>query len=224
MSEITIYHGSPTIIQHPDPAKSKPYNDYGPGFYCTRHLELAKEWACTEGIDGYANTYTLTLDGLSVLNLLSEDYHILHWLALLVNYRRIRLSTPMMKNGARWLKDHFLTDLDSYDIVIGYRADDSYFSLARAFVNNEISLKQLSYAMKLGELGEQIVLISQKAFDRISFKDYLVADNTVYYVRRKHRDETARAAFRAELDKEDLDGIFIRDLMRMEVTDDALRL
>ena len=224
MSEITIFHGSPKIIQHPDPAKSKPYNDYGPGFYCTRHLELAKEWACTEGIDGYANTYTLTLDGLSVLNLLSEDYHILHWLALLVNYRRIRLSTPMMKNGARWLKDHFLTDLDSYDIVIGYRADDSYFSFARAFVNNEISLKQLSYAMKLGELGEQIVLISQKAFDRISFKDYLVADNTVYYVRRKHRDETARAAFRAELDKEDLDGIFIRDLMRMEVTDDALRL
>lgn len=219
MPETIIYHGSSTIIEHPDLAKSKPYNDYGPGFYCTRHLELAKEWACTEGVDGYANAYTLKTDDLSVLNLLSEDYHILHWLALLVNYRRIRLSTPMMKNGVRWLKDQFLIDLDSYDIVIGYRADDSYFSFARSFVNNEISLKQLEYAMKPGELGEQIVMISQKAFDQICFKDYEIADNAVYYVRRKRRDEMAREAFREELDKEDLDGIFIRDLMKMEVTE-----
>ena len=68
-----------------------------------------------------------------------------------------------------WLTTHFLPDIERFDAVIGYRADDSYFSFARAFVNNEISLKQLSYAMKLGELGEQFVLKSEKAFSAIRF-------------------------------------------------------
>ena len=224
MSKLILYHGSPEIVQTPQFGKGKSYNDYGKGFYCTEHLELAKEWACTENTDGYVSKYEFDTAGLSVLNLSSDEYTILHWLALLVEYRKFRISTPIMKRGADWLKEHFLIDLTPYDAIIGYRADDSYFSFARAFINNEISLTQLSYAMRLGKLGEQFVLKSPAAFERIKFTDYEIADNTVYYAKRKSRDDEARTAFRAELEKNDLDSLYIRDIIREEVNSNDPRL
>ena len=224
MSKLILYHGSSEIIEKPIFGKGKAYNDYGRGFYCTENFELAKEWACTEGIDGYANQYEIETDGLKILNLSSGEYTVLHWLALLMTYRKLRLSTPVMKRGAEWLKEHFLVNIEDYDVIIGYRADDSYFSFARAFVSNEISLGQLSHAMKLGKLGEQFVLKSREAFEAIQFVSYVASDNTIYYARRKARDDAARSAFFAELERDYMDGIYIRDLIRGEVKADDPRL
>ena len=224
MNKRILYHGSPNIVQTPVFGKGKAYNDYGKRFYCTEHQELAKECACTENTDGYVNKYKFDTDGLSILNLSTGEYTILHWLALLMEYRRFRISTPVMKHGADWLKEHFLIDLAPYDAVVGYRADDSYFSFARAFVNNEISLTQLSYAMRLGKLGEQFVLKSPAAFDKIRFVSYEIADNTEYYAKGKARDDEARAAYRAELEKDDLNGLYMRDILREELTPDDPRL
>ncbi len=141
-----------------------------------------------------------------------------------MKYRKFRVSTPVMKRGADWLKKHFLLDLEPYDAVVGYRADDSYFSFARAFVNNEISLAQLSYAMRLGKLGEQFVLKSPSVFEKIRFISYEIADNTEYYAKRKARDDKARAAFRAEPENDDLDGLYMRDIIREEVQPNDPRL
>ena len=52
--------------------------------------------------------------------------------------------------------------MGEYDVIIGYRADDSYFSFAKDFINNTISVEQLAEAMRLGELGIQIVLKSER--------------------------------------------------------------
>ena len=224
MSNLTIYHGSSEIIENPEYRKGTVYNDYGQGFYCTEHINLAKEWACTENTDGFVSKYEIDISSLSILNLSSEEYTILHWLALLMNNRKVRQSTPIMKKGAQWLYENFLPDITGCDVIIGYRADDSYFSFARAFVNNEISLKQLSYAMRLGNLGEQFVLKSSKAFDCIRFTSYEPADSTIYYTLRKARDEEARNAFFAELENDDTDGIFMRDITRKEIKPDDLRL
>ena len=138
MSKLTIYHGSPEIIERPQFGKGKTYNDYGRGFYCTEHIELAKEWACTEDVDGFVNKYEIDMSNLKVLNMSSDEYTILHWLAMLMKHRKVRLSTPVMKRGREWLIEHFLPDTKDYDAIIGYRADDSYFSFARAFVNPSI--------------------------------------------------------------------------------------
>lgn len=224
MSKQILYHGSPDIIQTPVFGKGKSYNDYGQGFYCTEHLELAKEWACTENTDGYANKYEMDTDGLSVLDLSTDGYTILHWLALLIRYRKFRISTPVMKRGVDWLKEYFFINLAPYDAVVGYRADDSYFSFARAFVNNEISLSQLSYAMRLGKLGEQFVLKSPAAFEAIRLVSYEIADNTEYYAKRKARDDEARTAFFAELERDNLDGLYMRDIIREGVQPDDPRL
>jgi len=224
VSKITLYHGSSQIIEKPVFGKGKTYNDYGLGFYCTEYIELAKEWACTEGIDGYANHYEIETDGLKILNLSSDEYTILNWLAILMENRKPRLSTTVSKRGKDYLIDNFLPDYKNYDIIIGYRADDSYFSFARAFVNNEISLTQLGFAMRLGKLGEQFVLKSEKAFDRIKFIDYTIADNSVYYAKRKLRDDEAQVAYQSELGNSDLSGIYMRDILKEEIKQNDIRL
>ncbi|MDO4418620.1 MAG: DUF3990 domain-containing protein [Eubacteriales bacterium] len=48
--------------------------------------------------------------------------------------------------------------------IIGYRADDSYFTFAQDFVSGVIPLSKLSEAMHLGRLGERIVFKSREEF------------------------------------------------------------
>ena len=69
-----IYHGSIDIIKRPIWGGGKRTNDYGRGFYCTESPELAKEWACAKGTDGFANIYQLDLSELTVLDLNSDNY------------------------------------------------------------------------------------------------------------------------------------------------------
>ena len=159
MSKKILYHGSQIIIPKPIFGKGKTYNDYGLGFYCTENIELAKEWATNEGVDGYANKYEIETDNLTILDL--SNYSILSWLAILLENRVFKLSSPIEKKGKEYLIQTFTPDYKDFDVIIGYRADDSYFSFARSFLSNTISLRQLSYAMKLGKLGEQFVLKSE---------------------------------------------------------------
>lgn len=224
MNKMTIYHGSTEIVNSPLYGKGKVYNDYGQGFYCTEEIELAKEWACTENKDGYVNRYTLDMRDLKIVDLSSDAYTVLHWLAILMKFRIVRLSSPLMKKGSSWVIEHFMPDILSADIIVGYRADDSYFSFARAFVNNEISIGQLARAMKLGKLGKQIVLKSEKAFERIQFQEAIYVDKLEYYPKRKAKDTEARRLYLEVLEKEDIEGVFIRDLIRGEVQADDSRL
>ena len=159
-----VYHGSDHIIETPVYNGSRRSNDYGYGFYTTESEELAKEWACGDGRDGFANRYELNPDGLRVLNLNSPGFNILNWLAVLTRYRSYWQRGSIAEEAKDYLQEHFYVDLSPYDIVIGYRADDSYFSFAQDFVSGAISLRKLSEAMRLGKLGEQIVLKSPSAF------------------------------------------------------------
>lgn len=220
-----IWHGSTEIIEKPTFGIGKNNNDYGLGFYCTESEELAKEWACQmPGVNGYANCYELNMNNLNILSLMDEKYNILNWLALLANNRDFRVSTAVSKQGKEYLINNFLPNISKYDIIIGYRADDSYFSFARAFVNNEISLAQLSNAMQLGKLGEQIMLKSEKAFSQIKFKKYLIADTNEYYIKRKNRNEEANKDFRESQNIDDINGLDMRDIIRERIDNNDLRL
>ena len=224
MKKNILYHGSSKIIQSPKFGEGKIYNDYGQGFYCTEYLELAKEWACTYNIQGYANKYELNLEGLKVINLSSKEYTVLNWLAILMENRIVNLSNPIQKRAKEYLLNNFLPNYKDYDVIIGYRADDAYFLFARAFISNEISLSQLSLAMKLGKLGMQYCLKSRKAFNQLKFVDYLVADNIVYYNKKKTRDDNARNEYLKELENSDLNGLYMRDIIREGIKNDDKRL
>lgn len=186
---LKIYHGSQDIIDTPEYGKGKSTNDYGKGFYCTENIELAKEWACSKNEDGYANAYELDMGGLEVLRLNSPSYNVLHWLAILADNRTYWERNSISENAKRYLRDNFLIDISGYDVIIGYRADDSYFTFAKNFVSNAISLQQLQRAMKLGELGEQVVLKSRKAFNHLKFLGAEVAPSSVYYYKKVARDD-----------------------------------
>jgi len=224
MSRITLYHGSQKIIQNPLYGFGKSWNDYGKGFYCTQNVELAKEWACPEDNDGFANCYELEIEGLKILNLQDAPFTTLHWLALLVQNRKFDLDTPILRQGDLYLRENFLIDISEYDAIIGYRADDSYFSFAKAFLSNTISYKQLQLAMKLGKPGEQFVIKSQKAFDELTFTGFENAESGMYSPLRKKRDLDARNQFQILLREDDITGLFIRDLILQKVKSDDERL
>lgn len=190
-----IYHGSPKTIETPLYGYGSKQNDYGLGFYCTQSNDLAKEWACPTVQSGFSNKYELDMDGLRVLHLNSDGYHILNWIAILLQNRIFAKRSPVARQANSYILNEFLPDISGYDVVIGYRADDSYFSYAKDFLNNTISVNQLSQAMKLGELGEQVVLISEKAFQQIHFQGYEIADGSIYNPRRMARENRARSAY-----------------------------
>ena len=144
-----LYHGSREIVEHPLYGKGSENNDYGQGFYCTESLELAKEWACPEIKDGFANQYELDLNGLSVLYLNQGGYHILNWIAILLQNRIFPKRSPIARQAHGYILSEFLPDISGYDVICGYRADDSYFAYAKDFLNNTISVGQLAQAMKL---------------------------------------------------------------------------
>ena len=219
-----LYHGSNEIVERPRFGLGKATNDYGRGFYCTEHVELAREWACPKMADGFVNSYELDASGLAVLDLNAEGLTVLHWLCLLVANRPVRLDSPVEAAGANWIRAHFSIDTEPYDIIRGYRADDSYFPFVRAFFANGISLKQLTRAMRLGNLGEQIMVKSERAFDSLSFGGYEVVPWTVYNAQRRKRDEEARAEFRREAENPVANGLFMIDILREGLEPDDARL
>ena len=222
---LDLYHGSDRIIRKPAYGVGNPENDYGLGFYCTREPELAKEWACAEEEDGFENHYSLETDGLTCLHLNSEGYHILNWLAILLENRRFDLSLPVSIRAREYILDTFLPDYKGYDLIEGYRADDSYFSFSRAFLANGITLEQLRRAMRLGKLGEQVVLRSPAAFDAISFLQAIPVDASIYHLRRLSRDRNAREDDRKMLTETPVDeGFYISTIINEKWNNDDPRL
>lgn len=224
MSKI-LYHGSENIIEKPEFGKGARNNDYGKGFYCTENIELAKEWACAKQNNGYANIYEFDMAGLEVLNLNSSEYNILNWLAILADNRTYWQNGSIAEQAKKYIKDNFLPDISGYDVIIGYRADDSYFSFAQDFVAGVISLQKLSEAMRLGKLGEQIVLKSQKAFEQIEFIGYEDVDAGEYFNKKREREREARQEYRrSKTVTANVNDLFILDIMREEIKNGDARL
>ena len=225
MEKMVLYHGSTKVLEKPVLGIGNPKNDYGLGFYCTENLELAKEWTSTERNDGFANRYEIDMEGLRILHLNKSPYHILNWLSILLENRTFVLSQGLPSEARAYLLEHFLPEYDAYDLIIGYRADDSYFSFANAFLNNTISLEQLRRAMFLGKLGEQVVLRNKKAFSRIVFMESIPVDSSLYFPKRQARDRQARVGFHNEkLSSSAADAVYMIDILRQKWSNDDPRL
>ena len=226
MNTKILYHGSKAIIEKPTLRGGKESNDYGYGFYCTESIELANEWACPDNNDGYANKYELDMTGLNVLDLTKPEYNILNWMALLLQFRIPKGMTPNDEMAREYILKNFSIDLTKVDVIIGYRADDSYFSFARDFLKNTITVAQLSRAMELGKLGIQVVLHSEKAFGQLKYIESTIADNETYYTKRRARDLMAREEYReaTKFSSVTQDDLFVMDIIRQEVKNDDPRI
>ena len=220
---LTIYHGSSQIVETPTFGAGRKNNDFGLGFYCTESNELAKEWAVSSLRDGIANRYILDTEYLKILKLNNPEFTILNWIAVLVENRLFSIKTPIARRAKQYLIEHFAINVNAYDLITGYRADDSYFDFAEAFLNNTITVEQLSRAMRLGKLGEQIVLKSQFAFSKIKYAGFEIAPKDQYYVLRKARNDDANQTY-LEIQEEDADGLYIQDILRGGISNDDPRI
>lgn len=221
-----LFHGSPSIIEKPQFGYGKVYNDYGLGFYCTDSLEMAKEWGVAQNRNGYANRYELDCEGLKILDLNGPSFNILHWLAVLLENREFDVPSGLALEAKEYILNTFRVDYQSQDAIIGYRADDSYFSFAQDFINGTISYRQLNNAMHLGKLGQQFVLKSKQAFDRIQFLGYEVADHDERYAKKMLRDRSARREyFSVERNKRQRGDLYITQILdeEMKLDDERLR-
>ncbi len=189
-----LYHGSEFIIEKPEYKKGNIHNDYGLGFYCTTNRELAKEWAAKRSGKGFVNKYGIRDDNLKILDLTKPPYNdVMHWVSLLMHNRE--LSSSLRNNYPRELKyldEKYLLNVNDYDVVIGYRADDSYFHFPEAFVRSEITLESLNTIFTAGDLGKQYVLISEKAFNSLKYvESQEVSEDSQedYYTRKSGADK-----------------------------------
>ena len=177
-----IYHGSKTMIVNPIKGGSDPNNDYGPSFYLTLDLDSAKSWACKNNTIGVVNKYVVDnkkYEELKVLDLTNKTkFSILNWLAILMHFRKLD-SSFIKKNqpAIEWLKKFFI-NVNEYDVVIGYRADDSYFRFPSSFISNELAFDDLEEIFMLGDLGVQYAFMSQRAIDLLKFEKIIPCDES----------------------------------------------
>ena len=215
--QIKLYHGSDKIVERPELGKGSTKNDYGQGFYCTAHFELACEWASkNEAVNGYANEYVLNLSDLKVLDLSDPAYNILNWITLLIQNRTFASTAPISEQAKQYLLANFNVDVSGYDVIKGYRADDSYFSFARDFVNNTISVQHLAKAMKLGKLGIQYMLRTEKAFANLTYVGAQEVDSTVYHAKYLKRDLKAKSDYKKSKVNLAIDSneLYVLDIIR----------
>ena len=190
-----IYHGSDHIVRTPKFGAGSPLNDYGLGFYCTDNPDLAGEWAAGMASDGFINTYTIETDGLRIINLNNPGYCILHWLAVLLNFREFDADSSEAYQAREYIRSAFGTDFQNCDCIIGFRADDCNFWFAQSFLSGDISYRELNDAIRLSDTGRQFVIKSNRAFDRILFNGYSVAESSTYYPAAMARERTAVYSF-----------------------------
>ena len=119
-----IYHGSERIVERPSLGAGNPRNDYGYGFYCTENPDLAREWASAETRDGFVNQYSLDLTDLSILNLNGPGFHILNWLAILLENRKFNVAEGLPQRARAYILENFKVDYKKYDIYEKFLASD----------------------------------------------------------------------------------------------------
>ena len=177
-----IYHGSKMVVEKPIAKGSNPFNDYGPAFYLTLNLDAAKAWACKNDSIGVVNKYRVEnreFASLKVLDLTDKDrYGVLNWVAILMHFRS--LDTGFVRKNALvldYLASYYI-DVEKYDVIIGYRADDSYFRFPIRFISNDLAFDDLEDVYLSGDLGKQYAFLSEKAIDLLKFDSFIECETS----------------------------------------------
>lgn len=217
MSYKVIFHGSDSIIEKPlyHYERANIHNDYGLGFYCTKNLDMAKEWANRKTINGYVNKYEIDERGLNILNLCDKSkYSVLNWIAILVHNRQFDEDIRIEYKDVFEFLEKYYIDVSQFDIVIGYRADDAYFRFPLMFIKNQLTFEKLEEIYLLGNLGEQYALISEKAYKRIKFIKAIDVE-PIYKERYLKRKDSADNSYKAlEIEQRLSKGKRVRDLIK----------
>lgn len=203
MKDVILFHGSSNKNIMPMYGKGEEKHDYGKGFYLTESSDLAKEWAvCRPNMEnGWLHQYQLNIDGLKVLNF--QEKGVLPWLAELMKHRDAD-ETKRYRMLAKKFIDKYGIDTNDYDIIKGWRADASYFYIAKEFVRDNIDVDILEEILSLGGLGIQYCIKSELAYSRLHEveENLMTVDYSEFNLKFNQRDIEARVKMRNMIDSD----------------------
>ena len=203
MEKITLFHGTSSRIVVPTYGLGEKKHDYGKGFYLTDNLNLAKEWAVCKPDDenGWVHQYKLDTDRLKILDFQEKD--VLSWLAELMKHRDASDSKRYRVLSKKFIEKYGI-DTEGYDVIKGWRANASYFYIAKEFVRDNIDIDILEELLSLGGLGIQYCIKSEKAYNNLhELKEELVpVDYSEFREKYNHRDVSARQKMRELIDSD----------------------
>lgn len=203
MSKLILYHGSPNRVIVPKFGFGEDRHDYGRGFYLTENLELAKEWAVCrpDETNGWVHKYELEMEGLNILDF--QKYDVLSWLAELMKHRDAADSRRYKMLAQKFIERYGI-DICGYDVITGWRANASYFYIAKEFVRDNIDIEILEELLSLGGLGIQFCIKSERAFAQLSEVEQgiMSVDYSEFNERYNERDINARNKMRALVDSD----------------------
>ena len=203
MGKIILYHGSPNKVVVPQFGFGEGKHDYGKGFYLTENIELAKEWAVCrpDETNGWVHKYELETDDLKILDF--QEHNILSWLAELMKHRDASDSRRYKVLSQKFIAEYGI-DTSEYDVIKGWRANASYFYIAKEFVRDNIDIEILEELLSLGGLGIQYCIKSELAYSKIAeVEDGLISvDYSEFNEKYNERDIIARKKMRELVDSD----------------------
>ena len=198
-----LFHGTPNKVVVPTYGKGEEKHDYGQGFYLTESIDLAKEWAVcrpNEAI-GYVHQYELDTDGLQILNF--QEKGVLAWLAELMKHRDAADSKRYRMLAKKFIEKYGV-ETSGYDVIKGWRANASYFYIAKEFVRDNIDMDILEELLSLGGLGIQYCIKSELAYSKLHevLDSPMTVDHAEFNKKYNQRDITARQKMRELVDSD----------------------
>lgn len=203
MGKIILYHGSPNKVVVPQFGFGEGKHDYGKGFYLTENIELAKEWAVCrpDETNGWVHKYELETDDLKILDF--QEHDILSWLAELMKHRNASDSRRYKVLSKKFIAEYGI-DTSEYDVIKGWRANASYFYIAKEFVRDNIDIEILEELLSLGGLGIQYCIKSELAYSKLAEVDdgLISVDYSEFNEKYNERDIIARKRMRELVDSD----------------------
>ena len=203
MGKIILYHGTPNKIVTPVFGGGEEKHDYGKGFYLTENIELAKEWAVCrpQEANGWVHKYELDCDSLKIFDF--QESSIMAWLAELMKHRDAAESKRYKMLAAKFI-DKYGIDTSNYDVIKGWRANASYFYIAKSFVRDEIDVEILEELLSLGGLGIQYCIKSELAYTHLrELEDELISvEFNDFNIKYNQRDISARKKMKELIDSD----------------------
>lgn len=203
MSKIILYHGSPNKVVVPKYEFGEEKHDYGKGFYLTENIELAKEWAVCrpDETNGWVHKFELETTDLKILDF--QKYDVLSWLAELMKHRDAS-DTKRYRMLAKKFIEKYGINTSDYDVIKGWRADASYFYIAKEFVRDNVDIEILEELLSLGGLGIQYCVKSELAYSKLTEiqSDLISVDYNEFNDKYNERDINARTNMRKLVDSD----------------------
>ena len=203
MSKIILFHGTPDEVVVPTFGCGEDRHDYGKGFYLTESPELAKEWAVCRPNDknGWVHKYELNTESLKILDFQKEN--VLSWLAELMKHRDAADSKRYKMLAKKFIEKYGI-DTSGYDVIKGWRANASYFYIAREFVRDNIDREILEELLSLGGLGIQYCIKSELAYTNLKEveNELISVEYEEFNQKYNFRDVTARERMKDLVDSD----------------------